>query len=936
MVAEDLNADGAPDVIAAYNNAGRSIITVQFGNLEAYAPKFTETFKAIQAGNPPPALLPDTEAFAVPEAPDLLAVGDFNRDGSKDVLMAARDGGLYVLDGDGQGNLADARQIDVPGRVTALAVGNINEADGLTDVAVAIDGAEGPSVLIFDGAAGGFNAKPVSYDLPASATSIAIGGLDSDANADLAVAAGANIAIIHGRDRDDTSSPQTRVELIPTSTHVEAVVVGRFIYDRAGRQEIAALTDDGYVQLLQRGELDPRPLAQEEIERQHQRLRELAGKQTDRAARGPQWQPGKETGFTLAQELNFRVADAAGTSAAKVFFAAQMTRSQTEDLVVLDAAQRQLNILRTEELAPAPASSKTNAPAQAAISPVTLDVASAPVAAATLPFRAGGQELLILREGAANVASVLNAPLATITVDRTDDVVVSGCTAAANDCSLRGAAAFANANPGTQINLAATNYNLTISGGVGTTQGSGEGFSGNNSIGDLDIRGNNTSFVGAGAASTTITQTTPVAGSPSNDRVIETNPDLVLNFIVNVTGLKLTGGKTPDGGGALVTGGDPGGNGMGTSTGNVATVSSCNLSGNQSFGGSSPGGAIWNIGGGDLIVMNSTFQTNSSNPSSGGAINNANVNNYLGKVQISGSTFGGASAGLGNTAAGTANSGGGCISITDFADAHSISNTTFQNNTTTTGSAGGGVLVSASGSWTITGSTFTSNSNSSGLAGSGGGAIAITGGNLTVNNACTFTSNTTNGGFGGGAILLTSSTAGGHTISGGTGTTTFTSNTSTGSTSAGGALYIAPTTNITSSKLDLSSNSTSGSVGGGALAFVPNAGTPGSTPTYSLTLSQITGNTVTNASGGGGAILMSNAGTLNANFNRFVNNTSTTAANGNTVRRTAGTANVTDDWWGNQGPKTNDVSGTVTTSPFLQLEDDGFAFNYLGHAGEPR
>src|SRR4051794_29961267 len=42
------------------------------------------------------------------------------------------------------------------------------------------------------------------------------------------------------------------------------------------------------------------------------------------------------------------------------------------------------------------------------------------------------------------------APMAAITVDRTDDAAgASACTAAGTDCSLRGAVAFANSNPGT-------------------------------------------------------------------------------------------------------------------------------------------------------------------------------------------------------------------------------------------------------------------------------------------------------------------------------------------------------------------------------------------------------------------------------------------------------------------------------------------------------
>ena len=69
-------------------------------------------------------------------------------------------------------------------------------------------------------------------------------------------------------------------------------------------------------------------------------------------------------------------------------------------------------------------------------------------------------------------ALALAAPLlAAITVDRTDDnASASACTAAPNDCSLRGAISFANLFPGTTVSVPAGSYNLTIS-------GAGEGFS---------------------------------------------------------------------------------------------------------------------------------------------------------------------------------------------------------------------------------------------------------------------------------------------------------------------------------------------------------------------------------------------------------------------------------------------------------------------------
>src|ERR1044071_7394267 len=144
--------------------------------------------------------------------------------------------------------------------------------------------------------------------------------------------------------------------------------------------------------------------------------------------------------------------------------------------------------------------------------------------------------------GFATAPGVVRAttPIPTIDVDRTDDTASAHlCTVAPNDCSLRGAVNFANLVPGATINLPAGTYNLTIS-------GAGEGFSGNNAIGDLDIRGSNTSIVGAGAATTIIHQTT-------TDRVIEVNPFLDAGFNFSISGVTLSGGSETAGvgGGAI-------------------------------------------------------------------------------------------------------------------------------------------------------------------------------------------------------------------------------------------------------------------------------------------------------------------------------------------------------------------------------------------------
>src|SRR5690242_3013533 len=145
----------------------------------------------------------------------------------------------------------------------------------------------------------------------------------------------------------------------------------------------------------------------------------------------------------------------------------------------------------------------------------------------------------------ANVASANLVAFASVTVDRTDDAFsASACTAAPNDCSLRGAVAFANLNPGTTINIPAGTYSLNIPGGAT------EGFNGDDSIGDLDVTASNTTIVGAGAATTIIQQTQP------NDRVLEINPFLDANFTFSISGVTITGGKetTAVGGGGMIAG----------------------------------------------------------------------------------------------------------------------------------------------------------------------------------------------------------------------------------------------------------------------------------------------------------------------------------------------------------------------------------------------
>ena len=288
---------------------------------------------------------------------------------------------------------------------------------------------------------------------------------------------------------------------------------------------------------------------------------------------------------------------------------------------------------------------------------------------------------------------------ATIDVDRTDDDAgASACTVVANDCSLRGAVAFANLNPGTTISIPAGTYQLNIAGGLV------EGFAGNNAIGDLDVTANNTIIMGAGAATTIIQQTQP------NDRVLEVNPFLAAGFNFTISDVTLTGGKetTAVGGGGIIAG----------SQNNTTTVTNCIISGNSATGVGTLGGGGILYTGGSLTVTGTTFASNSTSTSGGGLGYTAGDPLIrlpsTGTLSVSGSTF------TGNTA-NSAAAGGGAADLYNFnggLGSYAIDSSSFSGNTAPNGN-GGAIVVESGGPFTVTTSALTGNS-----AGVSGGAIS--------------------------------------------------------------------------------------------------------------------------------------------------------------------------------------------------------------------
>ena len=682
LAAADFDADGAMDVVAGYSTGNGGVLALFHGNPDAFAPKDLTLYGKAAKGNVPPTFLSKAGAFAVPESPDLLVTGDFNRDGNKDVLVAARGGSLYLLAGDGHGNLLAPQAVPLPGQVTALAA----TPDG--HVAVSTDGPNGPQLAMLAPGAEGPIAG-ATYTLPSRGGAMEWGNLGG--GADLAVGAGANVVMFYSA---LATNPQTETVTVPFQ--VQGLALGDFIWDRDGRTEISVLADDGSIHILQHGTLNTTPMTAAELP-----ARRAAIRGHHKPAATPP-NPTALGAWTIAKQLPYTGSAPSGPVSASAFNSPRVANSSTPDLMVLDAAASQLHILDT--------SGKTASPS------ADVSFSGTPVAALALPQKIdSGRDIVVLTSSQSAPLLVTSNATLTLTVSTTADIdTINACTTSTTSIpstlSLREAVCLANniADSATTIDIPNGTYDLTSLETGELQQGTG------GSAYNLTINGTGT------AADTIIQQT------DGKDRILEedyglngNNPVIIQN--VTMTGADCTNANPPgdceDGGGAIIAGGQPG---------DTLTLTNVVMSHN-STGGAVIGDGANNLGGavgmeapGNIIITNSTFSNNTAaNGGSGGAIDFIGVGGLgTGSITITGSTF----------SSNVAGQGGGVDYSVEAPQTASISGSTFTGNSVTGTSPygfGGAVyadLEGSGGSATFSGSRFAGDSASN-----GGGGVAVQG-----------------------------------------------------------------------------------------------------------------------------------------------------------------------------------------------------------------
>ncbi len=389
LFSADINDDGFPDLVTGYAAANGGLAVIRYGDPEAFGPTRPETIEGIKNGNFPASFLPDATALNLPETPDFLAVGDFDRDGNLDILTAARGSSeIYLLSEDknstNKAPFGLQRTISLPGQITTLATGR-DSTSPYENLAVGIMGSSGAQIVFYSTTKSVFEETPAVYNLASPADSIAINQLDTKVPSDLAVTTGNDVLVIHGSGEKtpkngSTDFYQSQIEHLQI-TPVSNVVIGDFIPDRQNQMELAVLSNDGMIHVQAYGNLDLRPFTAAEILKKRQKMEAMRRSGNFGTADYSAWSAENSGSWNEIQTTSLDVS-AQDLSSSKIrLTSGNLAASAGDEILVINSADQKVEILLNDT------DLHTGNLVSMQRGSMTIDVEDAPVAA--LPMRLG-------------------------------------------------------------------------------------------------------------------------------------------------------------------------------------------------------------------------------------------------------------------------------------------------------------------------------------------------------------------------------------------------------------------------------------------------------------------------------------------------------------------------------------------------------------------
>jgi hypothetical protein len=256
IASADFNKDGVSDLVSLQNTS----LSVQFGNIDSLHPNADDA-RARKANGTFTGLpfLPNqnNKTVSLTSNEVFIGAGDFDADDCNDVVIVEKGSNIIrFLRGDGKGNFADAEKIEIAGKATSFAVGEVNRYDGLPDFAIGVETDKGGKVLVFESPRGAMRGTPEAIEVGETPNSIAIGQLDKDFPFDIAVANGSEVKIIWGRDRKLSLDPELRASVLPAKeknikfdAKIKSVAIGTFDGDNE-YDALAVLDETGKIMIM--------------------------------------------------------------------------------------------------------------------------------------------------------------------------------------------------------------------------------------------------------------------------------------------------------------------------------------------------------------------------------------------------------------------------------------------------------------------------------------------------------------------------------------------------------------------------------------------------------------------------------------------------------------------------------------------------------------